>query len=258
MFAKERLDDRFARLAAPRRFGRPEDVLVVGIYRDGEIIGRAVEELRRSHHRVTVRLGAMGDPVGPLADVTALSHLSRGKFQNVNDLLTGQEGHDWLLVIDDDVELPAGFLDVFIEVCRTYDFALAQPAQTRYSNANWPVTKRRSLSVARTTRFVEIGPVTGVRADAMQRLLPFPEALRYGWGLDFHWAHVMQTHGLRMGVVDVVAVKHVSRQVASTYSWDAAQEEGRAYLRSVPHLPTSVAARPLRVHRRPLSRRRPD
>ena len=254
MYAKERFDTRFAAAVAPRDFGPAERVLVVGIYRESGQLARAVDELRRSHHRVEVRLGAMGEPRPPLEDDTALSGLQRGKFQNVNDLLAGSPEYDWLLVIDDDVELPDGFLDVLLATCRAYDFALAQPAQTRYSNANWPVTRRRSLSVARTTEFVEIGPVTAIRADAAALLLPFPETLRWGWGLDFHWAHVMRSSGMTMGVVDIAAVKHTSRQVASTYSWDAAQEEGRAYLRTVPHLPPAVAHRTLRVHRRPLRR----
>lgn len=238
----ERLDDVFAgSLKSMRRSGPRRSVLVVGIYRDAEPIASAADELRASRHDVTFRLGAMGEVPERLAAETTNSHMTAGKFQNLNALVDGVEHADWLVIIDDDVTLPTGFLDAAVELCERLNLALAQPAQTRFSNANWSLTKRRFLTIARETDFVEVGPVTLVRADAQALLLPFPADLRYGWGLDFHWAHLMKDAGLRMGVLDALAVVHASRKVASTYSWDAAQEEGREYLVGVPHLPKSVA-----------------
>ncbi|BDV29526.1 hypothetical protein Microterr_01860 [Microbacterium terricola] len=244
------MDGAFARSFRMLRTGPRRRVGVVGIYRDAEPIGTAVAELRASGHEVIVNLGAMGDIPDELRADTGADHLTAGKFQNLNVLVHDLPAVDWLVIIDDDIVLPRGFLDVAIEVCERLDLALAQPAQTRFSNANWIVAKRRLLSVARTTRFVEIGPVTLVRADAARLLLPFPADLRWGWGLDFRWAYLMEHAGLRMGVVDVAAVVHASRKVASTYSWDAAQEEGRAFLRGVEHLPNDVAkGRGLRTYR---------
>jgi len=232
------------------RTGPSRTVGVVGIYRDAEPIRTAVAELRASRHDVTVNLGAMGEIPAVMQGDTGADHLTAGKFQNLNVLVQSLPALEWLVIIDDDVVLPPRFLDVAIEVCERLDLALAQPAQTRFSNANWPVAKRRLLSVARLTRFVEIGPVTLVRADAARLLLPFPADLRWGWGLDFQWAHQMEAAGLRMGVIDAAAVVHASRKVASTYSWDAAQAEGRDYLSSVDHLPNVVATgRGLRTHR---------
>jgi hypothetical protein len=223
---------------------------VVGIYRDAEPLRTAVAELRASRHDVVVNLGAMGDVPAEMRADTGAGHLTAGKFQNLNVLVRDLPAVDWLVIIDDDVVLPRGFLDLAIEVCERLDLALAQPAQTRFSNANWIVAKRRLLSVARTTRFVEIGPVTLVRADAARLLLPFPADLRWGWGLDFQWAKLMEDAALRMGVIDAAAVVHASRKVASTYSWDAAQEEGREFLRGVDHLPNDVAkGRGLRTYR---------
>ncbi|MFJ6678208.1 hypothetical protein ACIQLK_03645 [Microbacterium sp. NPDC091382] len=197
-----------------------------------------------------VNVGAMGEIPAEMAADTGAGHLTAGKFQNLNVLVRDLPTVDWLVIIDDDVVLPDGFLDLAIEVCERLDLALAQPAQTRFSNANWTVAKRRLLSVARRTRFVEIGPVTLIRADAARLLLPFPPDLRWGWGLDFQWAHLVERAGLRMGVIDAAAVVHASRKVASTYSWDAAQEEGREYLRGVDHLPNDVAkGRGLRTYR---------
>ena len=69
----------------------------------------------------------------------------RGKFENLNRCSprTRPTGHDWLLVVDDDVELPRGFLDRFLFLCERFSLALAQPAHRLRSHAAWPVTRRR-------------------------------------------------------------------------------------------------------------------
>ena len=253
LWTKEWLDDRFAAVARPRRSSATRRVDVVGLYRDGEQLSHAVRELTGSSHTVRFRLGSMGEASAALGAETIQQQLNRGKFQNLNELIDPDPAaFDWLLIMDDDVDLPAGFLNTMITVCEKYDLAVAQPAQTRYSNANWSVARRHFASVARLTEFVEIGPVTLIRADAARFLTPFPADLRYGWGLDFHWAAVAKEHNLRMGVVDIAAVRHVSRKVASTYSWDAAQEEGREFLRTVEHLPNTVAHATLQTFRRPI------
>lgn len=240
--AAERIDTVYGRtLRLMSLRGARRTVGVVGIFRESQPIASLVDELNRSRHDVIVRLGAMGDIPPELSAETAHGHLTAGKFQNLNVLTDSLAHVDWLLIVDDDVIVPAGFLDQAIEICERLDLSLAQPAQTRLSNANWPLTKRRFLTIARETQFVEIGPVTLIRADAMRELLPFPADLRYGWGLDFEWAQLMLDAGMRMGVIDSLAVIHASRKVASTYSWDAAQEEGRAYLREVAHVPKEVA-----------------
>lgn len=238
----ERLDGAYAHILRLMPLSPRRRVLVVGIYRDAEPIDRAVEELSAGHHFVVTRLGSMAEPKGELAQSTVRSHLTAGKFQNINELLLDPSAFDWLVLIDDDVALPSHFLDRAVALCERLDVALAQPAQTRQSNANWRITKRQLFTVARETEFVEIGPVTLVRSDAAELLTPFPKNLRYGWGLDFHWAYVMKSNGLRMAILDSLAVVHASRKVASTYSWDVAQEEGQKYLASVPHASTDVTA----------------
>ena len=54
----------------------------------------------------------------------------RGRFQNLNKMLAGSpvQGRDWLLVVDDDVALPRGFLDAFVFLAERYGLRLAQPA----------------------------------------------------------------------------------------------------------------------------------
>jgi GT2 family glycosyltransferase len=222
-----------ARREPPRR-----RVLVLGIERPAHrtLAQRAHAELRRSRHEVELRLTA---PEG------------LGKFENLNRLLVANpaQGHDWLLVLDDDVELPQGFLDRFLFLCERFSLQLAQPAHRLDSHAAWPQTRRRTNSIVRETRFVEIGPVTAFAAATFATLLPFPQ-LRMGWGLDAHWAALAGEHGWRCGVTDAVAIGHRAAPAADAYSREAAVAEAREFLAERPYVRASEAKRTLATHRR--------
>jgi GT2 family glycosyltransferase len=173
-----------------------------------------------------------------------------GKFENLNRLLAAHppEGRDWLLVVDDDVELPRGFLDRFLFLCERFHLQLAQPAHRLNSHAAWPQTRRRALSVAREVSFVEIGPVTAFARATFLTLLPFPE-LRMGWGLDAHWAALARQHGWRCGVIDAVSIRHRAAPVADAYSREAALAEARTFLTGRPYLSASEACTLTTHHR---------
>ena len=160
-----------------------------------------------------------------------------------------QTGPDWLLVVDDDVRLPKQFVDRFVAVCEAFGLDLAQPAQTLRSHSAWKVTRRRPASLVRETRFVEIGPVTAFSSRAAAELLPFPE-LRYGWGLDLHWAALAGQRGWRLGIVDSLPVRHESSPVGAAYSREDAQFEAARFLADRPYLPSVRATEVLAVHRR--------
>jgi GT2 family glycosyltransferase len=235
----ERLSGRRLRLArAARAAPERRRVLALGVVRP-ERSGFAeaiAAELARSRHRVDLRTCAPG---------------GRGKFENLNRLLAAHPtaGYDWLLVIDDDVELPRGFLDSFLFLCERFALVLAQPAHRLHSHAAWPVTRRHAGSVVRETSFVEIGPVTAFAASAFPVLLPFPD-LRMGWGLDVHWAALAREHGWRCGVVDAVSIRHIAAPAAAAYPRAQAVAEARAFLAERPYLSAGEADRTLRSHRR--------
>jgi hypothetical protein len=157
--------------------------------------------------------------------------------------------YDWLLLLDDDVRLPRGFLDGLVFLAERFDFALAQPAHRWRSHAAWAVTRRRPFSVARETRFVEIGPVCALRADTLSQLLPFPP-LRFGWGLDAHWSATAQQHGWRMGVIDALPVDHGLRRIAASYDREAAVTEARDFLADRPYTTATEAQGTVVTHRR--------
>ena len=121
--------DRAARAAPPRR-----RVLAIGVRRDDRpnLMAQARAELLRSRHDVEVATTDVG---------------GRGKFENLNALLAAHgngAGYDWVIALDDDVELPRHFLDRFLFLAERFDLRLAQPAHRRRSHAAWRATRRRS------------------------------------------------------------------------------------------------------------------
>ena len=229
------------------------EVLVLGVYRPGSLLPAALPRLRSSIHQVTFAVGATAAAADPaLAEATVATGLDGGKFENLNRLLaeTPQEhSADWTLVVDDDVALPPAFLDRFLGVSEAFALDLAQPAQTLLSHSAWKVTRRRPAALARETRFVEIGPVTAFGRRPAEELLPFP-SLRFGWGLDLHWAALAAERGWRLGVVDAVPVRHEARTVAAGYPRREAEEEAARFLSDRPYLPSARAGDTLAVHRR--------
>jgi GT2 family glycosyltransferase len=221
-----------ARHAPPLR-----KVLALGVERpEHRALATAIRsELERSRHDVELHTRA---PAGA------------GKFESLNRLLADHpaDGYDWLVLIDDDVELPRGFLDRMLFLCERFALDLAQPAHRHNSHAAWQVTRRRAGSVVRETRFVEIGPVTAFAPSTFSTLLPFP-ALRMGWGLDLHWAALAHERGWRCGVVDALAIGHRAAPAAGAYSREAAVAEARAFLAEHEYVSAREAQRTLATHR---------
>jgi hypothetical protein len=234
--------DRLAAATPSRR------VLVVGVYRPGRAF--TLEPLRSVHHEVRFALGAMDTAERSLAKETVAERLEGGKFENLNRVLAeAAAAFDWLLVVDDDIRLPDRFLDRFIGICERFELDLAQPAQSQRSHSAWRVTRRRPAALVRETRFVEIGPLTAFGSRAAGELLPFPE-LRFGWGLDLHWAALAADRGWRLGVVDATPVRHETATVGSAYATADARAEAAGFLSDRPYLPAARAGDVLATHRR--------
>jgi hypothetical protein len=199
------------------------------------MIPEARAELARSRHDVTVDIV----PAGAL-----------GKFENLDVLLGRHDvpSFDWTIVMDDDVALPRDFLDTFLACAEAGGLRLAQPAHRRHSHAAWEITRRHHGDDWRETTFVEIGPITAFDATAAAELLPFPQGLKMGWGLDAHWSAVAQHHGWTIGVVDATPIGHTIRPAADGYPRETAAAEARRFLDGRPYV-TRDETRTLRTHR---------
>jgi hypothetical protein len=223
---------RAAATRSPRR-----RILALSIEREGEptLLPEARAELHRSRHEVDFESAVTG---------------SRGKFENLNALLEQHppEGYEWLVVVDDDVALPRGFLDSFILLAERFELKLAQPAHRYRSHAAWKVTRRRPASLVRETAFVEIGPVTAFHCTTFDTLLPFPP-LKVGWGLDAHWSAVARQRGWKLGIVDATPVRHGLRAVAAAYDHQHAVDEARRFLAERPYTTANEAQRTIVTHR---------
>jgi hypothetical protein len=202
-------------------------VLVLGVERPDRRMNALRAELHRTRHEVHMHTIAMGDA---------------GKFEHLNALLREHPaaGHDWLLIVDDDVVVAPRFLDRFLFCAEDAGLQLAQPAHRRHSHAAWAATRRLPGGAVRESRFVEIGPLTAFAAPVFDTLLPFPQDLRMGWGLDVHWGAVALQRGWRAGIVDATPMLHTA-PVGGGYDRAAAVAEAERFLAERPYVTRAQA-----------------
>jgi hypothetical protein len=228
--------------AAPA--GGDARVLVLGVYladKENRAADTARELSRSRRWQVEQRWVALGRaPVAPdLAGVTVFRQRSRApKFVLLNRLLctVDLERYAYVLVTDDDIALPGGFLDDYLELVARHGLALAQPARTHGSYIDHWLVEQLDGLLARRTRFVEIGPLFSMRRDAARLLTPFSEASPMGWGYDLAWPVVMEEAGLALGIVDATPVAHDLRKPVALYDDRDAAIAMQAFLAAHPHL----------------------
>lgn len=247
-----------AELAADSRTtagrGTPS-VLVVGVYmatRPNHAADSASVVAASRRCRVTQRWAALGGeaPTDALAAVTVSTvREHRGKFAILNDLLAEDDldAFDYVVLLDDDLGLPHGFLDALVGWQARLGWALAQPARTERSFIDHRIVQRQPGVIARRTLFVEIGPVVSIHRSAMSLVLPFDLTSPMGWGYENVWSRRVEAAGLHMGVIDAVPVDHCLRPPAANYSWDDADEGRRLLLAGNEHRPLDECFRVLQV-----------
>jgi hypothetical protein len=219
-------------------------VLVVGIYlADKENLApRITQELALSSNwDVEQRWLSLGksQPDSDMAPFTVqIADTFSPKFLLLNQLLKRIDLYDfeYVIVSDDDIQLPTGFVDRYLAMVCRHDLAVAQPARTHDSYIDhWFVEQLDGID-ARRTRFVEIGPLFSLHRSAFDYFLPFDEASPMGWGNDFVWPVLAEKHGLRMGIVDAVPVAHNFRKPVAYYDHGVSAKHMSKYLAERPHL----------------------
>jgi hypothetical protein len=234
----------------------PSEVLVAGIYlcdqpTHATAIVNSFSQARE--YSVSQRWVAIGEPPEDslLASVTVQRLPTPApKFVILNSVL-GQEDldrYDYVILCDDDVELPDGFVDDFLGYVRRFGFSLAQPARTRDSYIDHLFVAQLDGVLARQTRFVEIGPVLALSREVVPLLVPFDAGSGMGWGYDFAWPNLLERRSLALGIVDATPVRHALRKPVTNYDALAEREELKPYLRRTPHLTPLEAFQIVKTH----------
>jgi hypothetical protein len=182
----------------------------VCIYRSGNsgLVTKLVKQAAALD--MAVALWALDSPVanlaertigsGPGARLRLLNHLCRALPASAS----GQ-----VVVCDDDIVFERGGLAELLRLTKACGFGLAQPAHAPGSYVNHGITRARPLTLARITTYVESGPVVVIDPEWRSRVLPFPEELAMGWGVDLIWSD-LQKAGCRLGIVDAVSLRHLA------------------------------------------------
>jgi hypothetical protein len=152
-----------------------------------------------------------------------------------------------VVMTDDDIVVPDGFLDLFLGVQASLGFDLAQPARTLNSYVDHPIVLQQRGVVARRTRFVEIGPLVSFGREIYDLVFPFDETNPMGWGFENVWAYLIREHGKSEGIVDAVPVDHSIREPVAHYDWSDANADREQYLARHEHIPYAEAFRVLEV-----------
>jgi hypothetical protein len=217
-----------ARLALPRRDGRP---LLVGFAcvfraRNSDVVRGVLAGLPKS---AAVRLWSLDDVPADLAPMT--SGVGRGtRFELLNRLVAEippSARSDALVLCDDDVRFLVGDVERLVGLGNRLGFDLFQPAHSHESFASYPAVRKRRLLVARTTRWVEQGPLLVLSPRGQELVLPFPADVGMGWGVDVRWARLAREQGLTLGIVDAVVVEHL---VPPASGYDTTEESARIEL----------------------------
>lgn len=220
-------------------------VLVLGVYladKPGnidDIVARLGEASSCAVKQKWVAVGGEA-PTARVAEVT-VKYLKepKPKYEILNNLLSGEEWdrYDYVINADDDIVLPLGFLDVFLDFQDRLAFAIAQPARTRNSYFDHPIVQQHKGVYARRTMFVEIGPFISFHKYAYGDVFPFDLTSDMGWGYENIWAYRMRRRGMKMGIIDATPVDHSIRKPVAHYSWERADRGRKALLSKHPHLP---------------------
>jgi len=136
----------------------------------------------------------------------------------------------FVVLTDDDVVVTSGSIAHAVATARRAGFGLSQPAHDAHSNRSHRITEARPFSVARSTTFVECGPIVIVSPAWRNTVLPMQDEFGMGPGLEEPWMR-LRDQDCRLGVIDAVRIRHVGSPGAD---YDL-QTASRAFHSSIEH-----------------------
>jgi glycosyltransferase involved in cell wall biosynthesis len=164
--------------------------------------------------------------LGGNAPTQTVAAATKGRFDEyqpkwavVNTVLKNLDvrNWDWVIVADDDIVLPGGFLKIFLALSEEAGFDIAAPGRLEIGVNYHPITSATRSVDARKTNFIEGGPVVAFKTTALPSFFPFDERSGMGWGYSSVWALIAEQHGYQMGIVDATPVSHGLRRVGAAY-----------------------------------------
>jgi hypothetical protein len=200
-----------SRTALPRRTGRALPAGLVCVYRsrNAAVVSSLLAGLPSG---VTVRLWCLDTPPAALQDLTVGSGPGT-RFALLNALVETIPAPDrvaGLVLCDDDYVFRVGSLEQLLRTGPAFGLDVWQPGHSASSWVSYPFVRRRANTFLRRTTFVEQGPVVVLSARAQELLLPLPEDLGMGWGVEVRWTDTAAAHQLGMAIVDAASIRHLS------------------------------------------------
>lgn len=220
------------------------NLLVIGVYlADKPNLALSVTQSIQSSSAWSVdcRWASIGckEPDSDMLAVTSLSiSQSTAKTTILNRLLrdVNLADYEYVMIVDDDIALPAVFVDHYLRIVAQRGFALSQPARTHNSYIDHYFVAQLMGIESRETNFVEIGPLFVVHQSAYSLILPLDERPPMGWGLDFVWPVLIERQGLSMGIVDACPVEHCFRKPVAYYDYVEADTGMKKFFSENEHL----------------------
>jgi hypothetical protein len=176
---------------------------VVSVYRRKNV--RTLQRLLRG--APSARLWGLDGVASTLVDATIGS--GPGTRLALLNRLVEHSPPGYIVVADDDVAIERGSIARLVRIAKRLRLDLCQPAQLRSGHWSHEFTLQRALSAVRVTNFVEVGPLVVIAPEFRRHILPFPESLGNGWGLDVQWMALSDATGARFGIVDAVTMRHL-------------------------------------------------
>ncbi len=126
-------------------------------------------------------------------------------FRNNPDFIS-RYSQIWLP--DDDLITNVSEIDKLFNMAESRKLQICQPSLSWKSYHSHFITLQNRNFQLRYTNYVEtMAPLFS--ADALRRVLPFFEGLRFGWGLDEVWCRLLPDPWYGSAIIDAIAVDHL-------------------------------------------------
>ena len=190
--------------------------------RNSGIVEKLVEQANAA--KIRVLLWALDDVTDSLAPYTfGQGRGSRSVLQTRLVQACGLGDDEYLVMSDDDVGFVVGGFSQFLKITVEAGFMVSQPAHIRDSHYNFAFTCGQACLTARSTHFVEIGPMVAIHPAFRDRVFPMRAELGMGWGAEVEW-HSALRPGEHFGIIDAVRMRHCN---PAGVDYDTAIERAR-------------------------------